>query len=214
MIDAAARGVQDLDRGEAAERARQILSASKYRSRARRTTSGGGPSWFSEHIGDPIARFLERVADALTSPGGLVLGVVLAVLTALYIGRRRAQTAGRRSVVQSANGAADVPLDADALDAEALRAEAATDWALAIRLRFRAGLIRLHHMGALVVRPHHTTNHFQRSLRSEPFDALAVTFDEVTYGGRLAADRDAAQSRENWPRVIADARPADARRRS
>ena len=41
-----------------------------------------------------------------------------------------------------------------------------------------------------------------RKLRSEDFDALALTFDDVVYGGRAAEDADVEEARSRWREVV------------
>ena len=72
----------------------------------------------------------------------------------------------------------------------------------ALRLRFRAGLLRLDARGAIVYRPSISTREVSRKLRSEDFDALAVTFDDVVYGGRAAEDADVEEARSRWREVV------------
>jgi hypothetical protein len=71
-----------------------------------------------------------------------------------------------------------------------------------VRLRFRAGLLRLGDRGAIRYRRSVTTGEVRRTLRSERFDDLAGTFEAVTYGGRAAEHRDVDAARRDWPRVL------------
>ena len=89
--------------------------------------------------------------------------------------------------------------DPRALDRRADAAEAAGDLEAALRLRFRAGLLRLDARGAIEFRPSISTYEVRRALHSDDFDALAATFDDVVYGGRPAAPSDLAAARERWP---------------
>ena len=75
----------------------------------------------------------------------------------------------------------------------------------AVRLRFRAGLLRLGDRGAIRYRPSVTTNEVRRVLGSETFDELARTFDAIAYGGRDAEPPDVDAARREWPRVVAGA---------
>ena len=93
--------------------------------------------------------------------------------------------------------------DPDALERAADEAERDGDLARALRLRFRAGLLRLGDRGAIHYRPSVTTGEVRRTLGSATFDDLAGTFEAVTYGGRTAAP---ARRRHRPPRVAARAR--------
>jgi hypothetical protein len=98
--------------------------------------------------------------------------------------------------------AADGRDDPDALEREADEAERAGDLQRAVRLRFRAGLLRLGDRGAIRYRPSVTTGEVRRTLRSSRFDGLAGTFEEVTYGGREADPPDVDAARREWPHVL------------
>ena len=67
----------------------------------------------------------------------------------------------------------------------------------ALRLRFRAGLLRLGDRGAIRYRPSVTTDEVRRALGSETFDELARTFEAVAYGGRDAAPPDVDAARRD-----------------
>ena len=78
---------------------------------------------------------------------------------------------------------------------------------MALRLRFRAGLLRLGRARVLPLRPSLRTREARRALRSSRFDRLARDFDEVVYGGRSPSAADVETARTEWPRVVAEARP-------
>jgi hypothetical protein len=154
---------------------------------------------------------LDGVFDWLNDllPGGdAVVWIVLAALVcaiAAIVARR--VLSGRVSASEAAAAAAGAaPEDARALERRADEAEAAGDLATALRLRFRAGLLRLDERGAIEFRPSISTYEVRRALRSEDFDSLAATFDDVVYGGRPPAEDDLSSARERWPRVVAGAR--------
>jgi hypothetical protein len=114
---------------------------------------------------------------------------------------------GRVRASEAAAAAAGSPHeDARALERRADAAEAAGDLETALRLRFRAGLLRLDERGAIEFRPSISTHEVRRALRSEDFDSLAATFDDVVYGGRPPAADDLSSARERWPRVVGSAR--------
>ena len=52
------------------------------------------------------------------------------------------------------------------------------------------------------IRPSISTREVSRKLRSEDFDALALTFDDVVYGGRAAEDADVEEARSRWRQVV------------
>ena len=125
-------------------------------------------------------------------PGGR--SVVWIVLGAVLVGARVV----RRAAVPHDAASAPPPRrqqalaaardeDPRALDRRADAAEAAGDLEAALRLRFRAGLLRLDARGAIEFRPSISTVEVRRTLHDDDFDALAATFDDVVYGGRPPA---------------------------
>jgi hypothetical protein len=155
-----------------------------------------------------VIRWLrDRYLDlGIALPGGPpVLWVVLAAILAAatwFVARRFLTTRVQASTAQRQALAAARDEDPRALDRRADAAEAAGDLELALRLRFRAGLLRLDERGAIEFRPSISTVEVRRALHSDDFDALAATFDDVVYGGRPPAAGDLAAARERWPDVI------------
>ncbi len=136
-----------------------------------------------------------------------------AVFAVRRLDRRAAPPDGRASARPTqAEQALAAARDEDprALDRRADAAEAAGDLEAALRLRFRAGLLRLDERGAIEFRPSISTYEVRRALHSEDFDALAATFDDVVYGGRPPEDEDLAAARERWPAVVSAVRPQGA----
>ncbi len=135
----------------------------------------------------------------------LSLLAVVVGLTAWGIAKRRAGRPGRAKT-RGAAPAPDPAEDADALERAADAAERDGDLDRAVRLRFRAGLLRLGDRGAISYRPSVTTGEVRRSLGSARFDDLAETFEAVTYGGRPADPPDVARARREWPNVLEESR--------
>ena len=141
-------------------------------------------------------------------PGWIWLGLAIAVVAAIVariivVSRRRRVTGTRHGRVSSELDA--VREDPDALDRDADDAERRGDLERAVRLRFRAGLLRLGDRGAIAYSPSVTTGEVRRVLGSDTFDELAHTFEGVTYGGRAARPPDVDAARREWPRVLDDA---------
>lgn len=156
---------------------------------------------------EPVGRPLGAAFRWLTAEPGRFLPLAVAVvlgagLITLVVGRRRAPLgvgpAGRRLGREEEDPAL--------LERKAEEAERAGDLALAVRLRFRAGLVRLDRTGVLRLHPSLTTGAVTRAVPSETLVGLAADFDEIAYGGRPAAPDDVAGSRTGWPRVLAEAR--------
>jgi hypothetical protein len=200
-----ARGTESRPGSDPRAAARDVLSE-------RRFHRAGVPGPFHgvlERIGRwlrKIPRIVNPLDDVIPGPRAVVW-VLLSVLVAgaaVWVSRR---TLSRR-VRGAAAAAAAVAPDADdprVLERRADAAEAAGELEQALRLRFRAGLLRLGSRGAIDFRPSISTHEVRRALRSSDFDALAATFDDVVYGGRAAEQDDVGTARERWPRVISAA---------
>lgn len=193
--------------------AREILSEGRFRETSFPRPLRGP----LRAIGEAIARPFDAIKDAIAAlasgaPGGqpLLLAmlalVLLAALTLTVSGdlrrRERLAAAGPR-------GGSD-PTARDAspreLERRAEQAERAGRLDEAVRLRFRAGLLRLDAEGAIRLRPSLTSSEVRRALGSQAFDRLAREFDQIAYGGRTARPDDVAHARREWPEVVAGAR--------
>jgi hypothetical protein len=140
------------DPTRAREVARDILSQEPFTARHLPRPFAGVLRWLGQELVDPVQRFLARLRDALPeagSPPWFALAaavVVLAVVVALRLLRDR----GRERPGGHRGGfAADAVTDPARLEALAEEAERRGQLAEALRLRFRAGLVRLDRLGAL-----------------------------------------------------------------
>ena len=193
-----------VDPDQARDQARQILGSRRYKPADVPRPFEGVLDWLGDRL-RPIGDFFSRLTESLA--GKIVLAAVLAgivTVVVLLVARRRAATeagigAGRR------RGGRDKSLDPARLERDADAAERRGDLDGALRLRFRAGLLRLDRAGAIRFRPSITTGQVARRLRLPAFDDLAVTFDAVAYGGRHASATDVSTARAAWPRVLEQA---------
>ena len=139
--------------------------------------------------------------DDVPGPPAVAWLVLAAVIARARVGARPARPDARRvdtSHEQARSRRRDETRARSSGRAD--EAEAAGEFEKALRLRFRAGLLRLDARGAIVYRPSISTREVSRKLRSEDFDALALTFDDVVYGGRAAEDADVEEARSRWRR--------------
>jgi len=162
-----------------------------------------------ELIVDPVIRFFRSIGDLLPDVGStpwlalaaavIVAAVVITVRLSSARGRQR--SAGGRGSAHDEDG-----LKPEELERRADEAERRGDLDTALRLRFRAGLVRLDKAGVVRLRPGLTNFELRRALRSGAFDGLANDFDEVAYGGRPATSADVTTARSTWPAVVTTAR--------
>ena len=195
-----------VDPDRARDQAREILGGRRYKPADVPRPFEGALDWLGDRL-RPIGDFFSRITESLAGRVALaaVLAGVVAVI-ALLVARRRAATsaaggAGRR------RRAAEEHADPGRLEREADAAEHHGDLDVALRLRFRAGLLRLDRAGAIHFRPSITSGQVAQHLRLRAFDDLAVTFDAVAYGGRPASATDLQSARADWPRVLEQAGP-------
>jgi hypothetical protein len=199
----------NVDAARARESARDILDDPRYR-------TAEPPKPFRSVL-DRIGDFLDRTVtqpigrawDALVRwiPGHettlwvllCIVVVGLVVLVAWRVGRRRQKGVAAHS--RSVGGAP--PRDrARDLERRAAEAEARGELKEAIRLWFRAGLVRLDDAGAIDYRSSLTAGQVRRRLRLEPFDRVSGAFEEVVYGGRAPDADDVSHMRSGWAEVM------------
>lgn len=161
----------------------------------------------------PVGRLIGTVFLWLVVvlPGGtftlwpVLAGLVL--LAVLLLTRRSVRRRTRAEQAQAQERALAVRAeDPDELERRADAAAREGDLDGAVRLRFRAGLMRLDARRAIALRPSLTTGEVARTLRSPVFAELAGTFEEVAYGGRAAHPEEVEAARSGWPRVLAEVR--------
>ena len=162
-----------------------------------------------EWIGDRFRTVSNAIGDVLRAVPGptwlavavVAVAVAIAVIVLITRGRVHAIAAGGATARERAAARED-PV---ALEQAADAAERAGDFDRALRLRFRAGLLRLDARGAIRYRPSLTVGEVRRLLGSETFDELAARFEEVAYGGVGAQPGDVDVARREWPRVVHEA---------
>ena len=203
-------------RAPAAERAEaeRILEQDRYR---------------SEEIPRPFRRQLEWIADRLEpvgnavdsifgwvddvfrglargTPGGaatlwFIIGGVIVAMVALQT-KRIVERRGRtriEDVIATHGGRGD---DARDLERKAAAARARGDHELAVRLLFRAGLLRLARARAIPARRSLTTGEIRRLLGYPEFDRIGRSFDEIAYGRRPATSSDTDEARVAWSEIL------------
>lgn len=186
--------------------ARDIVSSRRFRPEEVPKPLEGVLEWIGDRL-SPIGRLFDPVFELLESgPARLIFAILLiAVVAAIAYGIATRRTA--RADRHRGTGPRDATiLDPSDLERMAADAEATGDLDRAIRLRFRAGLLRLDRAGAITYRPSLTSSQVARTLHSQDFEALSTTFDAVVYGGHPAGRDDIDEARARWSRLLADTR--------
>jgi Domain of unknown function (DUF4129) len=183
--------------------AAEIVAQRKYRGSGTPRPLRGPLVWLRDRL-DGIGRPIDWLAGIV--PGGPpLLWALLAALVVVAAAAAATRTARRRvgagrGLVERRRGVAR--LDPARLEREADAAERNGDLELALRLRFRAGLLRLARAGIVPDRASLTSAEARRLVRMQELDQLARTFDEVVYGGRPPRHDDVEAARRTWPLVV------------
>jgi hypothetical protein len=185
------------------EQAREVLEQRRFHGAELPRPFEGPAQW----IGDQVRRLTEWIDDLGTGvPGGPpVLWTLLSAGVLLIAMLFTSVTIRRRALAIERARAAALPAAEDprALEREADRAEREGDWERAVRLRFRAGLLRLDRRRVLAYRPSLTTGEIARAIDSPAFREVGDRFDAIAYGGRPAERDDAEHARRGWGEVLA-----------
>lgn len=191
---------------DAQAQARDVLAEDRFQEGRLPGPFRGLIDWLEDRLNELDAP-IEWLDDLLPGPRSVIwIVAALAIVAAGWLVARRTLTRRVRASARAAEfELAERDEDPRALDRRADAAEAAGDLEAALRLRFRAGLLRLDARGAISFRPSISTHEVRRALRSPEFDALAATFDDVVYGGRSAEPDDVTAARETWPVVVKEA---------
>lgn len=129
----------------------------------------------------------------------LVILIVAAVVTTRLVKRRAASLAIDRAAVVTAQEV-ESP---DILERQAAAALAQRQHEEAIRLYYRAGLIRLGRRGVIQYEPSLTSGEVADIVQTAVFDHIARTFDGVAYGHRSANADQVAAARSDWDTLLA-----------
>jgi len=185
--------------------AQQVLDARRYKGAQVPRPLAGPIAW----LGDRIQPAIDWINDrgAIVPGGPIVLWMALAGVVLLAAAGITSQTIRRRALAIERARTAALPATEDPhqLERAAERAERDGDWELAVRLRFRAGLLRLDRRRVLVYRPSLTTGEVARATGSRSFAEIGDRFDAIVYGGRAAEQEDAEAAKRGWAAVLSEA---------
>jgi hypothetical protein len=194
------------DAAQARARAREILRERRFRGSGVPRPFAGLLRWLGDRL-RPVVEFIDDLAVRI--PGGrpvvfvILSALVLLAAAALARGSIRRRAAAAVRAVRARTPAREDPAE---LEREAARAAAAGEWETAVRLRFRAGLLRLDARELIVYRSSLTTGEVAAAVGSPTFERVGADFDEIVYGGRPAGEQDDAASREGWQRLLSEVR--------
>lgn len=193
--------------GTARAEAGRILDGSDYRPSEPPRPLQAPLRWLGmrlEPLGRPFARAWVWFTDEPYRFVPLALLVALAAAVAtVRVGAGRARAATEEAPGARRREAGEQP---EALERAAVAAERSGDYATAVRLRFRAGLLRLDRAGLVAYHPSLTTGAVTSSVSSAELLALAADFERIAYGDHPASADDAAAARDGWRRVLVEHR--------
>ena len=187
----------------ASHEAQRILKEDRFRGSSLPRPFHGVLVWLGARL-SPLGRPFTWLARRI--PGGAwTLWLVLAglvILASAAVAGRTARRRGASLLARDEHARSGRAEDPARLEREADAAEATGDLDAAVRLRFRAGLLRLGRARVVPLRSSLTSGEARRLVRLPDFDRIAGTHDEVVYGGRQARAADAVDARERWPLVL------------
>jgi hypothetical protein len=196
-------GVAPPDASKATADARDILAERRFHGSDVPRPFRGVLEWLGETLGRGFDWLGGRLPGGLWTLWTIVSAAV--ILLALLVAGRVARRRGGVLVERARTARFARKEDPDALERAADDAERAGELERALRLRFRAGLIRLARRGAIPARDSITSGEIRRLLALPEFDRLSRTFDEVVYGDRAAVADDVGAAKRAWPRVLEQA---------
>lgn len=152
-------------------------------------------------VGHPFGSGFDWLARIFGRTGAEVIFCAVLVIIAFLVVRvvvRRSARLGREDRLAGTEVASDDPA---VLEHQADDAEKNGDLELAVRLRFRAGLLRLERCGLLAERDTRTSREIAVILGSPSFTHLAADLEEILYAEVPAGASHADAARTLWPRV-------------
>lgn len=96
----------------------------------------------------------------------------------------------------------EIITDAEQLERLSDEAERSGKFELALRYRFRAGLLRLNDMRIITFHPSITNAQWQLIIDNDSFNLLTRDFNDVTYGERTCDASHLTRARRNWSSLV------------
>ncbi len=194
------RGRPVADPGPAREQAREILSERRFQEPDLPRPFKTPLDWLGdrvEDLGSWLSGGFDDVDGVLPGGGWVVWGLLIGLVAVLGAVVARAVVVRRAAVgFGRSKRPSTTEEDPRELERAAEAAERAGAFAEAVRLRFRAGVLRLDAEAQ-------TTGAIAAELHSPDFEALGSSHDAIAYGGAPAEAADAEAARERWRAVLA-----------
>jgi hypothetical protein len=188
---------------DAARRAAShILSGRQYHPRQTPAPFRRPLHWLGQRLYPLVRPFVRLFRAILRNTVLEVLAGAAVLLLGIALGVRLARSRTAVADLEGGHLHRRRPEDPAALEAAADEAERNGDLERAVRLRFRAGLVRLDRAGAIALRPSITTGQLRATITSPSFRGLSWRFDQIAYGGQPAHREDVEAAKLEWPRVL------------
>jgi hypothetical protein len=202
-LRALAQGGSKVSSAGAAADARQILADRRFHGTSVPRPFHGVLHWLGKKLrvlGGPFQWLGRHLPGGGATVWVLLAAVILGVAAVLAtkVARRRSAAA----IDSARRMRRPHETDPAALEREADDAERRGELERALRLRFRAGLLRLSLADAIPPERSLTSGEVRRVLGIPEFDGLARSFDEVVYGRRPPSKADVEESRQAWRTVL------------
>ena len=198
-----------INSSETRRSAAEILRERRFQTEKSPQPLRGVLTWIGDRLivlGRPFG-WLRRQLDGLLPGGGSIVWITMTVTAIAIISVLTWRvTTVRTRRVRSTGAGKQSSQTAEELERLASEAEAQQDFAIAVRLRFRAGLRRLAEINVLRAPEHRPNGDLALSLSDTHFESLARRFDQVAYGAVVTTAEDLNAAKLQWPIVVENGR--------
>ena len=209
---AVGRQLAAVDPNGARDAAREILNRREFRPEPSPKPLEGVVKWIgdrlngiAEGIGDFFSGLFKPLFELLPGTWGIVVGFTICIAIAAFVIWLVSRNVVRPpKIAASDSPATERDIDPNDLEVAAQRAEREEQFDLAIRLRYRAGLIRLDRAGVIELQPWNTAALLTRAVASPRFDRITDTFEAITFGGRAATGTQVNTVRAEWSTLLTE----------
>ena len=192
-----------LDADRLRSEASDILSGREYSETSLPRPLKGLFDWIGEQL-EPLVGPLDKILNS--SSFQYPIGAVV-LIGAAFLAVRAVRGRAKQDSVQRRRQRLIDTADPNILERKADEAERSGRFGVAVRLRFRAGLIHLELADRLSRTETTTGRDLRQQLDLPAFDRLADQFDFVTYGLSPSSSEDYQEALDNWKQVLKSAQP-------